>query len=217
MQRIICLTVFLMNSVTSLQAQGQWVWPNDTSTAREKVAMYDDYMKAGQLAESVLPLQWLLTHAPDLNPSIYINGIKIYEGLAATTEHDSLRSHYQQRVIDLIDTRQAIFGETKGNKIRKAYYGYKFWSRTGDKHAQVHQWFLEAHHATNGDIGDHMIPAMMHMICKTQTPEASFTWYLRFVQQIDAVRLPQLNRIAFSCLDWSCEAVALLWEQRSRA
>ncbi|MEM9326514.1 MAG: hypothetical protein AAGA85_12695, partial [Bacteroidota bacterium] len=47
--------------------------------------------------------------------------------------------------------------------------------------------------------------------------EASFTWYLRFVQQIDAVRLPQLNRIAFSCLDWSCEAVALLWEQRSRA
>ena len=75
-------------------------------------------MKAGKLKDSIEPLEWLLKNAENLNPSIYIRGVQIYDRLAGSEQDDSLQKHYQHRVIDLIDRREVIF-ESQAAKQNK--------------------------------------------------------------------------------------------------
>jgi len=71
---------FLALLIVTFKAQAQFNWPEDRATAEEKNAFYTDNMKSGNYKATIPALQWLMNNAPDLNPSIYINGAKIYEG-----------------------------------------------------------------------------------------------------------------------------------------
>ena len=64
-------------------ANAQWNWPDDKATAEEKNALYTDNFKQGNFRVAANHLSWLLKNAPNLNKSIYINGVKIYNGLAS--------------------------------------------------------------------------------------------------------------------------------------
>lgn len=65
------------------QAQDNWKWPADEqaeATARANNAAYNDYLKAEDYVNATRPLHWLLVNAPDLNESLYINGVRVYAG-----------------------------------------------------------------------------------------------------------------------------------------
>jgi len=82
-------------------AQEGWNWPADPAQeakAREYNAAYFDYMKAEQFVEATKPLSWLLVNVPNLNESIYIQGVTVYKGAADKTTDAAQKRVYQELI-----------------------------------------------------------------------------------------------------------------------
>jgi len=89
-------------------AQDGWNWPSDPAQeakAREFNAAYFDYMKAEQFVEATKPLSWLLVNVPNLNESIYIQGVTVYKGAADKTADAAQKRVYQDSVMAIYDKR----------------------------------------------------------------------------------------------------------------
>lgn len=121
---------FVIALVGMAQAQEGWNWPADEeleAKAREYNASYVDYMKSEQFVEATKPLSWLLANTPDLNESIYINGVTVYHGAAGAATDEAKKKVYQDSVITIFDMRKANFdNETKWIE-NKAYYSYNYY------------------------------------------------------------------------------------------
>lgn len=112
------------------QAQDGWNWPTEPAQeakAREFNAAYTDYMKSDQFVEATKPLNWLLVNAPDLNESLYINGVTVYKGAAEGTTDAAQKVVYQDSVIALYDKRGELYKNEAKWIENKAYYGYQFY------------------------------------------------------------------------------------------
>ena len=120
------------NAQQSTQQTGDqmstWNWPEDKKTAQEKNALYNDEMKLGNNRKAANALHWLLVNNPNLNPAIYINGIKIYDELATAESDPKKQKVYQDSVLTLYDLRVKHFGNEAENAERKAFYAYKYFA-----------------------------------------------------------------------------------------
>ncbi len=112
-------------------AQAQWNWPEDKAKAEEKNALYTDNFKQGNYRAAANHLSWLLQDVPNLNKSIYINGVKIYNGLASEAADKAQKTVFMDSVLLLYDLRIKYFGEEGKVLNRKAYDAYKYY--VGDK------------------------------------------------------------------------------------
>lgn len=122
------------------QAQDGWNWPSDEEkekTAREYNAAYVDYMNSDQFVEATKPLSWLLANAPDLNESIYINGVKVYHGAVGAVSDEAQKRVYQDSVITVFDLRKEKFDNEARWIENKAYYGYQYFKNDKTKIADV--------------------------------------------------------------------------------
>ncbi|MCC5919472.1 MAG: hypothetical protein LAT68_04105 [Cyclobacteriaceae bacterium] len=117
------LVILVMS--TSLSAQSGWNWPENKSKAEEKNVLYVDYMKSGDFKKSAQHLHWLLANAPDLNPSIYINGANIFEELANAEKNDAQKLIYEDSALMMYDDRIKYFGQEAYVLNRKAFAAYK--------------------------------------------------------------------------------------------
>lgn len=125
--KAILLLTFLIGATGLAQAQqSNWNWPDDKKTAAEKNALYTDSKTMGNYREAANSLYWLLVNAPDLNPSIYINGSDIYSELADAEKDAAKKKVYQDSVLTLYDLRIKYFGDEADVLDRKAYYAYKY-------------------------------------------------------------------------------------------
>ena len=118
------------------QAQDGWNWPTDDALeakAREYNAAYVDYMKSEQFVEATKPLHWLFVNAPNLNESIYINGINIYHGAAGMTSDEAKKKVYQDSVITIFDLRKKNFDNETRWIENKAYYSYNYYKADKNK------------------------------------------------------------------------------------
>ncbi|WP_304517231.1 hypothetical protein [Cecembia rubra] len=120
------------------QAQ-EWKWPSDEkmeAKAREYNAAYVDYMKSEQFVEATKPLHWLLVNTPDLNESIYINGVTVYDGASKTSTDDAKKRVYQDSVMTIFDLRREKYNNEARWVENKAYYAYSYYlndkTRVGD-------------------------------------------------------------------------------------
>ncbi|SFU09995.1 hypothetical protein SAMN04489724_3951 [Algoriphagus locisalis] len=117
-----------------VQAQEGWNFPSDPAQeakARELNAAYTDFMNSDQPVEATHPLHWLLVNVPELNESIYQNGVKIYDAASKVTEDEAQKRIYQDSVITLFNKRGEIYDNEKNWIENKAYYGYQYYK--GDK------------------------------------------------------------------------------------
>jgi tetratricopeptide (TPR) repeat protein len=112
-------------------ANAQWNWPDDKAKAEEKNALYTDNFKQGNFRRAANHLYWLLVNAPNLNRSIYINGVKIYDGLANEETDDAQKEIFQDSVLLLYDLRVKYFNQEGSVLNRKAYDAYRYY--VGDK------------------------------------------------------------------------------------
>ncbi|MFC5625396.1 hypothetical protein [Algoriphagus winogradskyi] len=129
---ILGLTALLLAGM--VQAQEGWNFPSDPAQeakARELNAAYTDYMNSDQVIEATHPLHWLLVNVPELNESIYQNGIKIYDEASKITTDEAQKRIYQDSVITLFNKRGEIYDNEKNWIENKAYYGYQYYK--GDK------------------------------------------------------------------------------------
>jgi tetratricopeptide (TPR) repeat protein len=117
-----------------VQAQEGWNFPSDPAQeakARELNAAYTDFMNSDQNVEATRPLHWLLVNVPNLNESIYQNGVKIYDAAAKAATDETQKRVYQDSVIALYTKRGEIYNNEKDWIENKAYYGYQYYK--GDK------------------------------------------------------------------------------------
>ncbi len=117
-------------------AQEGWNWPADPAQeakAREFNAAYFDYMKAEQFVEATKPLSWLLVNVPNLNESIYIQGVTVYKGAADKTADAAQKRVYQDSVMAIYNKRGEIYNNPVKWMETKAYYGYLFFRNDNSK------------------------------------------------------------------------------------
>ncbi|MDF2156310.1 hypothetical protein [Algoriphagus sp. CAU 1675] len=119
-----------------VQAQDGWNWPSDAeqeAKARELNAAYVDYMKSEQFVEATKPLNWLLVNVPELNESLYINGVKIYDGAADAVSDEAQKRVYQDSVIAIYNKRGELYNNESNWIENKAYYGYRYYKGAKEK------------------------------------------------------------------------------------
>ncbi|MDN5216173.1 tetratricopeptide repeat protein [Fulvivirgaceae bacterium BMA12] len=129
------VVAFTISGIAAAQNGGSaWNWPSDPemdSKAKAKNALYNDSRKMGNYKESLPHLMWLLKNTPDLNPSIYINGAKIYEAMVDLEKDEAAKKVYQDSALIMYDLRIKHFGKEGYVLNRKASKAYRY--KRGDK------------------------------------------------------------------------------------
>ncbi len=138
---VLLLTTLFSSSVL---AQNGWNWPEDKATAQEKNALYTDALKGKKYEEALEHLDWLLENAPDLNTSIYINGQKIYDGLATKEQDAAKKAAYQEKALEMYDLRIKYFNKEASVLNRKASTSYKYYRNNPEKYEEMLDLFEKA-------------------------------------------------------------------------
>lgn len=174
MRAILGLTLLFI-SVCGLQAQNGWNWPEDKTTAEEKNVMYTDSYRQGDYGTALPPLAWLHTNAPDLNPSIYINGAKIYEGLASKETDAAKKAEFQAKALEMYDLRIKYFNEEAKVINYKASSAYKFYRGNKEKYEETLKLFEKATEMNGNNLFDGNTIAYMDIIRRYQKNGGSLT------------------------------------------
>lgn len=162
--RFLGCTVILLSTAVMSHAQPGWNWPEDKAAAEEKNVMYSDSQRAGQFQQAAEHLQWLLDNAPDLNESIYINGIKIYQELAESESDPAKKRAHQEKCLGLYDLRIDYFGNENKVLNRKAYTAYKFYKNDKQKYAELFQLYERTFELNGNNVSTNNLVAYMDVI-----------------------------------------------------
>ncbi|WP_020528997.1 hypothetical protein [Flexithrix dorotheae] len=127
---IFCL--FIFNSVLA-QVGPEFLWMEENpGLAREKYQLYKDAMIMEDYKAAVDPLNWLLENNPELNKAIYIEGVTIYTQLEKKETDKLLKEHYQNKILDLYETRIKYYKEEADVLRRMGRVAYNFWVKRDD-------------------------------------------------------------------------------------
>ena len=160
-----------------VQAQDGWNWPADAAQeakARELNAAYVDYMKSEQFVEATKPLNWLLVNTPELNESIYINGVTVYKGAADKTADEAKKVVYQDSVMAIYNKRGSLYNNEAKWIENKAYFGYLFFKSDKDKIPGVITDFEKAIEL-NGNINHQLVGAYFDLVYRNNAYNKAYT------------------------------------------
>lgn len=109
MKRITLVLTGLIISLTTF-AQGKYgATPEDSITCIESL-IYKDYLKSDpKLAHSLWKVAYKI--CPQSQKSLYINGVKIYKGLAKTEKDEAVKATYLDTMFSIYDQRIEMFGQ----------------------------------------------------------------------------------------------------------
>jgi tetratricopeptide (TPR) repeat protein len=158
-------------------AQEGWNWPADPAQeakAREFNAAYFDYMKAEQFVEATKPLSWLLVNVPNLNESIYIQGVTVYKGAADKTADAAQKRVYQDSVMAIYNKRGEIYNNPAKWMETKAYYGYLFFRNDNSKIPGVVADFEKAWEL-KGSLNFQFVPMYFDLVEKNYTSNKAYS------------------------------------------
>ncbi|HNP08141.1 MAG TPA: tetratricopeptide repeat protein [Cyclobacteriaceae bacterium] len=119
----------------------EFKWPEDKSTAEEKVALYGDAMKQGQYRAAAKPFTWMLKNAPDWHVKLYIDGADIYDNLAEKEKDPARKQQLVDSMLMMYDLRIKYCGDEVNVLNRKAYYAYKYNVTNKDKSVELLELF----------------------------------------------------------------------------
>ena len=147
--------IMVLTFLSTLGAQAQcndWNWPEDKSTAEEKNVLYTDELRNSNFLAAVKPHRWLLENAPNLNTSIYINGVKIYAGLADMEKDEAKRQEWIDSLMMMYDMRMEYCGEEAEVLPRKAFDAYKYNIRNKDKLPELLELYDKTFDVSGNDV-----------------------------------------------------------------
>ncbi len=159
-------SILILAVVCTVSAQNGWNWGEQVDVAKEKNVIYTDALKAKNYAATIEPLNWLLTNTPDLNPSIYINGIKIHQELAKQESDPTKKEELIQKGLELHDTRIKHFGKEANVTDRKASYAYRFYNKDKSKYEFLYNLFTKSFELNGSKMIAGNLVAYMNMIYK---------------------------------------------------
>ncbi len=128
-------------------AQEGWNWPEDPnmkSMAMEKQAYYKLLIAQSKFSEAMKPLNWLYENNPNLNPSIYIQGVDCIEDMLKKTTDKARKERLQDSLLWMYDQRIEYFDNDASTMDRKAYEAFKMYYRTPSKYPILFDLYSEA-------------------------------------------------------------------------
>ncbi len=152
----------------TVMAQPGWKWPEDVETAKEKNALYSDAVKSKDWATAQPAHQWLLDNCPDLNKSIYVNGVKIYDALQAAEKDPVKKVELQEKCMQLFDDRIKYFGDEANVLDRKASKAYKYFKQDKTKLQDLLSLYQKVYEMKGEKVADGNLLGYMDVIrrCK---------------------------------------------------
>lgn len=171
---IACLS-FLMVGMT--QAQDGWNWPSDPqmeAKAREINAAYTDYKRSEEFLKAKDGLHWLLVNVPELNESIYINGVDIYAGAAKQVTDAKQQRVFQDSVMTVYELRDKYYDNESRWIANKAYYAYNFYKGEKDKVGEATEAF-ERVIELNGTLSHQLVPAYFDAVYRNYAYNNAYT------------------------------------------
>jgi len=162
--KVILVLVLVIGFSSYINSQPGWKWPEDEATAKEKNVLYSDFLREKNYKESAEALDWLLENAPDLNASIYINGVKVYGGLVDVTSDPAQKRTYQDKVMDLYDKRVQYFNDEGKVLNRKAYTAYKYYKNDRSRYQDLFDMYEKTFELNGNNVATNNLVAYMDVI-----------------------------------------------------
>lgn len=167
--------VAIMLTCSVMMGQAGWNWGEDATAAKEKNAIYTDMMKNENYKGAITPLEWLLANTPDLNSSIYINGVKIYDELQEKEADAAKKKEYQDRCLELYDQRIKYFNDEADVVNRKAFQAYKFLKDEKSRYQELYDLFEKTFELNGDDVMINNLVAYMDVIRRYRAAGGSLT------------------------------------------
>ena len=142
----------------------EFKWPEDKSTAEEKVALYGDAMKQGQYKAAVKPFTWMLKNAPDWHVKLYIDGADIYDNLAEKEKDPVRKQQLVDSMLMMYDLRIKNCGDEVNVLNRKAFYAYKYNVTNKDKSEELLKLFDRVAEISGPEMSDGNLVAYMQAV-----------------------------------------------------
>ncbi|MEO9871911.1 hypothetical protein [Ekhidna sp.] len=136
-------------------AQDGWNWPEDPdlkSQAMERQAYYKLLIAQSKYNEAMKPLNWLYTNNPDLNQSIYIEGIDCIENIIKSSDDSNRKERLQDSLLWMYDQRIEYFDNDASIMDRKAFAAFKLYYRTPSKYSLLADLYAKAYEMNGPEI-----------------------------------------------------------------
>lgn len=154
MTKIIITTQLVFISIFSFGQNG-WNWPEDPnlkSEAMEKQAYYKILIAQSKFQEAMEPLNWLYKNNPNLNPSIYIQGVECIESILKDNKDKERKVRLQDSLLWMYDQRIEHFENDASTMDRKAFAAFKLHYRTPSKYPMLADLYAQAYEMNGPEI-----------------------------------------------------------------
>ncbi|MGD1958279.1 MAG: hypothetical protein ACFB2Y_05465 [Fulvivirga sp.] len=166
MKRILLMTAFTLLGYIANAQCGDWKFPEDKSTFDEKNVLYNDALRSKDFAGAQKPHLWILQNAPDVNNAIYINGEKIYKGLADAEKDTERKKVLVDSLMLMYDMRLKYTpcGKEADIAARKAYNAYRYNVRNKSELENILKLFDEAYALNENKLPYYMLLPYMSVV-----------------------------------------------------
>ena len=159
-----CFSILALISNFISFSQNGWNWPLNENLffqAQEKQAYYKVLMDEGKYAEAFDELQWFYENNANLNPSIYIDGIKCAEKIMEKNKDEEQVAKVQEKSLWMFDQRINYFGNNAKVIGRKAYAAFKYYYKNPQQYPLLFELFEKAFDLDRESISDfNLVPYM---------------------------------------------------------
>lgn len=154
MTKTIFFTLFVLVTSFSIAQEG-WNWPEDPNTktlAMEKQAYYKLLIAQSKFEEAMDPLNWLYENNPDLNPSIYIQGVDCLKEMIKETADKERKARLQDSLLWMFDKRIEHFDNDASTVNYKAFNAFQLHYRNPKKYEMLADLFAQAYEMNGPEV-----------------------------------------------------------------
>lgn len=144
------LILFIALSNVKAQSNSDWKWGTNEAEAKGAWLKMERLIKQKKYNDAAAPSNWLLKNTPDLNVSLYVNAIKIFEKRERKEKDKLKKVALQDSTLFLYDKRIELFGNEAKVLNRKGRIAWKYLGKRGTNNEELFNLYKKIH-ALNGN------------------------------------------------------------------
>lgn len=172
---VFSLFAFIVAGSAVAQSTADWNWPEDKATAEERYVLYKDALRQDNYKSAVKPLLWLMSNVPDLHNSLYIDGAKVYEGLADSAPDKKRELELQDSALLMYDLRIKYFNDEANVLNRKAFTAYKYFKDNQSKYQELFDIYKRTFELNGNNVASYLLVPYMDVIRRYKLTHSDFS------------------------------------------